>query len=84
MAETITGGAFLAADGVSWHDADGRPLDVAQIAIARALLDAQQADKAELERIRAMAEAANNPIAQALQQAISSPRKRAVATEVKG
>ena len=26
MAETIPGGAYLASDGKTWHDAEGRPL----------------------------------------------------------
>ena len=82
MAETIAGGAFRGADG-TWRNAEGQPLTPDQVQAARALLDAQQADKAELERIRAMAEAANNPIAQALQQAIApGRRKRGAAPEV--
>lgn len=82
MAETIAGGAFRSADG-TWRNAEGQPLTPEQVQAARALLDAQQNDKAELERIRAMAEAANNPIAQALQQAIApSRRKRGAAPEV--
>lgn len=44
MAETIVGGAFLAADGKTWHNAAGEPLSKEDAAKAQKL-HAEQADQ---------------------------------------
>jgi hypothetical protein len=52
MAETIPGGAYLSADGKTWHDAHGNTLSKEQVAEAEALL-AEQAEAREAEEAAA-------------------------------
>lgn len=68
MAETIPGGAFLAADGKTWRDAEGRPLSKEQIAAAKALIAEQAAAHEDAEQARTVQEAQRDPVARALLQ----------------
>lgn len=47
LTETIAGGAYLSADGVTWHDSEGRILEPAQVKAAKAHL--KKRDKAAKE-----------------------------------
>ena len=60
MAKTIQGGAYLAVDGKTWHDADGKPLPKDKVKEAEDLLaeKAEQNEAAESEE-RARLAAAN-------------------------
>lgn len=68
MGESIPGGAFLAADGKTWHDAEGKPLSKEQIAAARALIAEQDAAHDDAEQARLLQEANRDPVARALLQ----------------
>lgn len=60
MAETIPGGAYLAEDGKTWHDAEGRPLSKE----AQAAAEKQASEKeAAVEQLQQQ-EAANAAMAQ--------------------
>jgi hypothetical protein len=52
MLESIPGGAFLGEDGVTWHDAEGRPLDAAGQKAAQANADKNAQDLADAEQGR--------------------------------
>jgi hypothetical protein len=74
MSETIPGGAYLAADGKTWHDSDGKVLDKKQVAEAEALLadKAEQADAAEVEEQVRLA--ASRQVLMVSSDALSQPK----------
>lgn len=53
MAQTIPGGAYLAADGTTWQDANGRALEGEPRANAERLHREQQEQRIAQERARA-------------------------------
>jgi hypothetical protein len=78
MAETIEGGAFLGADGKTFHDANGQPLKSEDAAKAKKLADEQGAatEEAEVRLLEMRAQA--DPVARALQgfvQRTATPAK---------
>jgi hypothetical protein len=70
MAESIPGGAFQDAQG-RWVDANGAPLTQAQVAEAKALHAANDAQLRENERARQALEASRNPAAMAIAAALA-------------
>lgn len=78
MAETIPGGAFLSADGKTWHDSEGKPLSKeAQAAAEKFAVEQAQAQR-DAEQDRTLLEAQRDPVARALlnqQQANADARK---------
>ena len=59
MAETIVGGAYLAADKKTWIDSQGKPLDAAQVKAAEAAL-AKHADELALAETKLQEQVANS------------------------
>ena len=57
VSSTIPGGAYIAADGLTWIDAEGRPLDAAKIAAAKA----QAAERVQAGRVLQAIVAARAP-----------------------
>ncbi len=49
MAETIQGGAYLSADGKTWHDAEGQPLSKEQVKEMEELVSKREAEVEERE-----------------------------------
>lgn len=70
MAQSIPGGATMAADGKTWQDAAGKPLEADQIAAIEDLHARRTAERNEAEALRMAAEARSNPIANALLAAL--------------
>lgn len=70
MATTIPGGAYLAPDGTSWVDAEGKPLTKAQIADAEDNAQERAVTRATQEALALELEARNNPTAQAIAAAL--------------
>jgi hypothetical protein len=68
MAETIPGGAYLAADGKTWRDAEGKPISKEQIAAAKALIAEQTQAHEDDVQARLLQEANRDPVARALLQ----------------
>jgi hypothetical protein len=66
MAETIPGGAYLQPDGKTWHDANDEVLDSDAKADAKSMNAERQQQRDEAEAQRQLAEAQQNPIANAL------------------
>jgi hypothetical protein len=76
--ETIPGGAFLAPDGKTWLNSEGKPLSKEQIAQAKAL-DAERAEQlqqAEEERITRQVQ--NDPLAQVMARVLGPKEERRV------
>lgn len=69
MPDMLPGGAYLGADG-KWHDAEGKPLNEKQIAVAEKLRDQRAAQVAEQERQALEIQARNDPIARSLTAAL--------------
>lgn len=70
MAETIAGGAYLATNGETWIDAEGRPLTKEQIAEAKKL-HAEQQRQREADTLALLeAQARNDPLARSLAHAL--------------
>lgn len=78
MAETIPGGAYLSADGTTWHDAEGRVLSKEQQAQAEKWAKEQAAAQEEARKARVLYEAQRDPVARALmaQQEAAKPAPR--------
>lgn len=70
MPDTLPGGAYLSADGKTWHDADGKPLNKEQVARAKELIAARAAALAEQERTALEVQARNDPVARSLTAAL--------------
>lgn len=51
LASTIPGGAYLADDGKTWHNANGEPLTKEQIQAAKAHIKTKEAAAAELNAL---------------------------------
>lgn len=83
MAETVVNGAFLGADGKTWHDCEGRPLEGGALHEAKASLAEQAAIKAETQRVWLVAEHAQNPVAAALAAALAPKPAKVEAEPVK-
>lgn len=66
MAESIPGGAYLAADGVTWVDADGKPLDKTNAKVAQELHDARAQELEDIEQANVLLDARRDPTARAL------------------
>jgi len=66
MPDTILGGAYLAADGKTWHNANGEPLTEDQVHAAKRLHTRRANDLAARESERVNQAVRNDPIAQAL------------------
>lgn len=66
MAESIPGGATLAADGKTWQNAKGEPLTATQVQRIEQLHAERSNRRARAEAERLAAEAQGNPIASAL------------------
>lgn len=81
MGTTIPGGAYLAADGKSWHDAEGRPLDRGQVSEAARVQAAQAEEHDQAETFRTNLEARRDPVARAL---LTQQQARAEGAPVRG
>jgi hypothetical protein len=68
MAETIEGGATLAADGKTWRDANGNVLPKDKIAEIERVQAERDAQRAEQERAAVELNAQRDPVARALLQ----------------
>lgn len=64
--ETIEGGAFLSADGTTWHNAAGEPLKKADAERAQKHADDQSQAVMDAEVRRMHADAQRDPVARAL------------------
>lgn len=83
MAETIPGGAYLADDGKTWHDAEGRPLKKDAVNDALELADQHLADNEAAENARATAEASGRKVLVMQAPADAAPAKHKAKAEVK-
>jgi hypothetical protein len=72
MADTIPGGAFLTSSG-QWVNADGKPLDKAQIAEAERLDAERNAGLRAAEQAKMAALAQRDPAAMAIANALRPP-----------
>lgn len=66
FSDTIEGGAFLSADGTTWHDADGKVLNKADAERAQKQAAEAQRQLDEQEAGRLQAESQRDPVARAL------------------
>ena len=78
MASTIPGGAYLSADGKTWHDAEGKKLTDEQVKEAKRIAAEQTDAIAQSDAQRTLLEANRDPVARVLlsqQQALAEGRK---------
>lgn len=81
MAQSIPGGATLAADGKTWQDANGQPLKKDQVAAIEELHARRTGERNAAEAARLAAEAQSNPIANALMALLGRGQIAAVPDE---